>query len=172
MKRMIGALAILLASSGAGYAQSLEEVDKREAAVLEAWNAAPLAVRRAIFVEGHPEGFGQYVERATSTFKKGEKLVTYAEPVGYGWKDVGNGMLEFGFKADFVIKSPDGKVIGGQEDFANLSQRSHARNREFMVILTLNLTNAPAGDYLVEYKLRDIADAKSAIFSQPFKIAD
>jgi hypothetical protein len=63
-------------------------------------------------------------------------------------------------------------VLGGQEDFADLSQKSHARNREFMVILTLNLTGAPPGDYLIEYKLRDVTGAKSATFSQPFKIAE
>jgi hypothetical protein len=172
MKRAIVALALLLASGAAGYAQTIEDVDKREAAVLEAWSATPLTIRRAVFVAGAPEGFGQYVERANSTFKKGEKLVTYAEPVGFGWKDIGNGLYEFGFKADFLLKSPDGKVLGGQEDFADLSQKSHARNREFMVILTLNLTGAPPGDYLIEYKLRDVTGAKSATFSQPFKIAE
>jgi hypothetical protein len=172
MKRAIAALALLLACGAAGYAQTIEDVDKREAAVLEAWNAAPLTIRRAVFVAGAPEGFGQYVERANSTFKKGEKLVTYAEPVGFGWKDIGNGLYEFGFKADFLLKSPDGKVLGGQEDFADLTQKSHARNREFMVLLTLNLTGAPPGDYLIEYKLRDVTGAKSVTFSQPFKIAE
>ena len=71
-----------------------------------------------MFVAGHPDGFGQYVERPNNAFKKGEKLVTYAEPVGYGWKDIGNGLYEFGFKVDFLLKTPDGKVLAGQEDFA------------------------------------------------------
>ena len=172
MNRAIFALLLLLAAPGVGYSQSIEEVDKRDAAVQEAWAAAPLTIRRAIFVEGHPDGFGQYVERATNIFKKGEKLVTYAEPVGFGWKDIGNGLYEFGFKADFVLKTQDGKVLGGQENFADLTQKSHARNREFMVILNLNVTGAPPGDYVVEYKLRDVTGAKSANFSQPFKIAE
>jgi len=172
MKRVIAPLLLLIASGGAGYSQTLADIDKRDAAVMEAWAATPLSVRRALFVEGHPDGFGQYVERSSSAFKKGEKLVTYAEPAGYGWKDIGNGTYEFGFKVDFLLKTPDGKVLAGQEDFADLSQKSHARNREFMVILTLNVTGAPPGDYVIEYRLRDVTGAKTGAFSQPFKIVE
>ncbi|HYM73651.1 MAG TPA: hypothetical protein VET89_11760 [Stellaceae bacterium] len=172
MKRALAILLVFLSCAGAGNAQTLEEIDKREAAVMEAWAATPLSVRRAIFVDGHPDGFGQYTERSSNTFKKGEKLVTYAEPVGYGWTDIGDGMVRFGFKVDFLLKSPDGKVLAGQDDFADLSQQSHARNREFMVILTLNVSGAPAGDYVIEYKLRDVTGAKTGTFSQPFKIVD
>jgi hypothetical protein len=165
-------LILLTASSTASYSQTVDEIDKRDAAVVEAWTATPLTVRRALFVSEHPAGFGQYVERADNVFKKGDKLVTYAEPVGYGWKDVGGGSYEFGFKVDFLIKSPDGKVLTGQEDFADVSEKSHARNREFMVVLTMTLTGAPAGDYVIEYKLRDVTSSKSTSFSQPFKIVD
>lgn len=165
-------LPLAAAAAGGGHAQSLQEIEKREAALLEAWAATPLTIRRAMFVAEPPAGFGQYVERPDSTFKKGEKLVTYAEPVGYGWKAVGDGLLQFGFNADFLIKSPDGKVLAGQENFANLTQQGRARVREFMVLLTLNLSGAPAGDYVLEYKLRDVSGPKTVVFSQPFKIAD
>ena len=40
-----------------------------------------------------------------------------------------------------------------------------------MVTLTLNVTGAPPGDYVVEYKMRDIAGEKSTSFELPFKIA-
>jgi hypothetical protein len=172
MKRAIASLALLLASGGTGYAQTIADIDKRDAAVTEAWAATPLTVRRALFVTGHPDGFGQYVERPNNAFKKGEKLVTYAEPVGYGWKDVGSGTCEFGFKVDFVLKTADGTVLGREDDFADLSQKSHARNREFMVILTLTVTGAPPGDYVIEYKLRDVTGNKTGTFSQPFKIVE
>jgi hypothetical protein len=169
------AIALLLAATvlcGVAQAQTLDEIDKREAAVLEAWNATPLTVRRAIFVDGHPEGFGQYVERANNVFRAGEKLVTYAEPVGYGWKDIGGGLYQFGFKVDFLVKTANGKVIGGQEDFADIALKSHARNREFDVLLNLNLSDIEPGDYVIEYKLRDIASSKIVSISQPFKIVE
>jgi hypothetical protein len=162
-------LAIVCATTPANT-QTLQEIDKRDAAVIEAWNAAPLAVRKAIFVSEHPVGYGEYTERPNNAFKQGEKLIAYAEPIGYGWKDAGDGQNQFGFKVDFVIKSPDGKVLGGQENFADLTQTSHARNREFMIVLTLSLSDAPPGEYVVEYKLHDIASNKTATFSLPFKI--
>lgn len=173
MRRATGFALLLLAGlAPAAGAQSLGEIDKRDGAVIEAWTAAPLSVRRAVFVSEPPKGFGEYVERPDSVFKKGEKLVTYAEPVGYGWKELGGGLYEFGLKVDFVIKTPEGKVLGGQEDFADLSQKSHARNREFMLTLTLSVTGAPAGDYVLVYKLRDVTSSKTTTFSQPFKIVD
>ena len=79
-------------------------------------------------------------------------------------------MFEFGFAVDFLVKSPNGKILAGQQDFARLAERSHDRNMEFMVALTLNLSGAPPGDYVIEYKLRDVASDKSVSFELPFKI--
>jgi hypothetical protein len=171
MFRVIAVLILLLGCVEVGHAQSLADIDSREAAVVEAWAATPLTIRKAFFVAEHPQGFGQYVERSSTVFKPGEKLIAYAEPVGYGWKDTGAGEFEFGFKVDFTIIAADGKILGGQQDFADLSLKSHARNREFMVVLTLNVTGAPPGDYVIEYKLRDVSSDKTATFNMPFKIA-
>jgi len=152
-------------------AQTLAEIEKREAAVIEAWQKTPLTIRRAIYIAGAPKGFGEYEERSSSVFQPGEKLVVYAEPVGYGWKELGGGMYQFGFHADFTIYGADGKSIGEQKDFAYLEGESHARNREFMVVLTLSVTGAPAGDYVLEYRLRDLTGDKSTSFKLPIKIA-
>jgi hypothetical protein len=164
-------LLLLVGSMTAGYGQSLQEVEKAQAALIAAWEKTPLTMRRALFVAKKAQGFGQFEERSSNVFKAGEPLVAYAEPVGYGWKDVGNGMFEFGFAVDFLIKSPDGKILAGQQDFAKLAERSRTRNLEFMVTLTLNVTGAPPGDYVVEYKLRDIASDKSTVLELPFKIS-
>lgn len=76
-----------------------------------------------------------------------------------------------GFVVDFLIKAKDGEILAGKENFMRIATESHTRNLEFMVVLTLNLSSAPAGDYVVEYKLRDIASDKTATFEMPFKIA-
>jgi hypothetical protein len=39
-----------------------------------------------------------------------------------------------------------------------------------MVTLTMNVSGAPAGDYVLEYKLRDLASDKSAVINLPFQI--
>jgi hypothetical protein len=152
------------------HAQSVEEVDRRHAALIEAWEKTPLTIRRALFIDGEPRGFGLYQERGSKEFKRGEKVVAYAEPVGYGWKDAGKGMFELGFVVDFVIKTRDGEILAGKENFMRIATESHTRNLEFMVVLTLNMTSAPPCDYVVEYKLHDIASDKTASFQMPFKV--
>src|SRR5258708_33020456 len=102
MLRLVLLLFMVLTAASAVEAQSLRETGRRYAAVLEAWEKTPLTVRRALFVADHPHGFGLYQERASNVFKPSEALVTYAEPVGYGAKDAGNGLLEFGFAVDFL----------------------------------------------------------------------
>src|SRR5437762_5387408 len=84
----------LLLSISAAKSQSLEEVDRRQAAVIEAWEKTPLTVRQAAFSKGEPRGYGLYDEHASSEFKKGERVIAYAEPVGYGWKENGKGLFE------------------------------------------------------------------------------
>jgi hypothetical protein len=168
--RLVFLLLVVLLSIGAVHAQSVEEVDRRQAALIEAWEKTPLTIRRALFIDGEPRGFGLYQERGSKEFKRGEKVVAYAEPVGYGWKDAGKGMFELGFVVDFVIKTRDGEILAGKENFMRIATESHTRNLEFMVVLTLNMTSAPPGDYVVEYKLHDIASDKTASFQMPFKV--
>ena len=169
--RLVFLLSAMLLGIGAVHAQSVEEVDRRQAALIEAWEKTPLTIRRALFIDGEPRGFGLYKERGSTEFRPGEKIVVYAEPVGYGWKDAGNGMFELGFVVDFVIKTRDGEILAGKENFMRIATESHTRNLEFMVVLTLNMSSAPAGDYVVEYKLHDIASDKTASFQMPFKVA-
>jgi hypothetical protein len=153
-------------------AQSLKEIDKREASVIEAWRATPLTIRRAVFVSSQPEAFDNYQPRKSNTFKPGEKLVAYVEPVGFDWKEGEDGLLEFGFSVDFLIKGSDGKIIGGQDNFATVTKHSRSRMREFFLTLTMNVTGASPGDYILEYKLRDVASDKSAVTDLPFTISD
>lgn len=78
------------------HAQPTDPLARSDMALVRAWEQTPLTVRHATFVTDRPIGFGMYTKRPNDIFKPGEKLVVYAEPVGYGWKDAGNGMVEFG----------------------------------------------------------------------------
>ena len=171
--RMMQALAVVamafLVAFGAN-AQVPPELARAEAASIEAWTKAPLGVRRAVFVARAPDGFGIYAQRPSSRFKAGEALIVYAEPVGYGWKRIGGDRFEFGFDVDFVIKEQGGNILAGKEDFAHLALQSYNRNREFMLTLTLDISGAPPGNYVLQYRLRDIASNKTASFELPFTI--
>jgi hypothetical protein len=162
---------MLLAAAGSARAQTLQDVDKQEAALEAVWEKTPLTVRQAFFVTEHPSGFGEYTERSSHVFKPGEPLTAYVEPVGYGWKDDGNGTFDFGLSVDFLIKNKSGNIVAGKENFLHMAQHSHAKNKELMLTLNLNLNGAPAGDYTVEYKLHDLVTEKTATVDLPFTIA-
>jgi hypothetical protein len=68
--RPVFLLFALVLSVGAAQAQSLEEIDKRQAALIEAWEKTPLTIRRALFIKGEPRGFGLYQERESKEFKR------------------------------------------------------------------------------------------------------
>lgn len=163
-------ITLALLAPAAATAQELEKLTAAEATVDAAWSEVPIAFRKVALVS-MANGFGIYEERKDNVFKAGEPVVAYAEPVGYGWKDNGDGTFNFGFSVDLLVKTPDGKIVAGQENFQRLELKSRARNKEFMLTLTLNLEGAPPGDYVVEYITRDITSSKSGKISLPVTIA-
>jgi hypothetical protein len=163
-------IALCVLTPAAAMAQGLEKLTAAEAALDQAWSELPIGFRKVALVN-EASGFGIYDERKDGVFKSGEPVTAYAEPVGYGWKDNGDGTYSFGFAIDLMVKTPDGKIVAGQEDFQRLELKSRARNKEFMLTLTLNLTGAPPGDYIIEYVTRDLTSSKSGKISLPITIA-
>lgn len=169
MKLAAHLCAILLATSPAA-AQGLQEIERREVDLVAAWEKSPLLFRTATFVTERAAIYGSYSPRGSSSYKRGEPLVAYLEPVGYGWKQDGDAFV-LGISLDVVFKSRDGKVLGGQEKFLNSEQRSRYRLRELMLNVTLNLGTAPPGDYVAEFVARDHT-GKSGSVSMPFTITE
>lgn len=172
MRRLATALfATLVLGAAPASAQTIEAIDAADAAVFAAWEQTPLSFRNVRFVT-EATTFGIYTPRADSTFKPGETLLVYAEPVGYGFKDNGDGTYSFGVDIDLSVKDTSGAVVAEQPKFASASLVSRARNREFIVSITLDLSGAPAGDYVLEYTAHDIASEESGLISLPFTVAE
>lgn len=176
---VLGAMASASASAQTGWgsapdknpaAVTTADIDKLRDSVAAVWEKASLSVRRAMFVSRPAPVFGDYDSRAGNVFKPGEKLVTYAEPVGYTWKPNGE-RFDFGLVVDFEIKSADGRVLGGQDKFGEFRMASRAKVQEFMLNLTLSLDGAAPGSYVLRYTLHDINGPKTFSFEQPFVIA-
>ena len=160
------------ARSGAqSEAAAVQEIDRLDQAVTDAWVKAPLTERRAIFVESPVETYGAWRERPDNVFKPGEDLLTYVEPVGYVWRDAGEGWFGFGFVMDFKVKTPDGRILGGQDAYKRFEFKTRYRNREVFINLKMSLSGIPAGDYVLVYTLHDLESEKSSSFEQPFRIA-
>ena len=150
---------------------SLKDVDALRSAVTDAEEKMPLTVRRAIFVTEPAPIIGDWSERPSNVFKAGEVIHTYVEPVGYTWKPRGD-MYDFGVNVDLVLKTADGKILGGQENFSHVKFSNHMKIQELMLNLNLSPDGFPPGKYIVEYKLHDQGSEKVATFAQPFSISE
>lgn len=143
-----------------------------QSAVDAIWTTLPLTGEHTMFVSEKAPIFGAYKPRPNSTFKAGETLLTYIEPVGYAWEPATDGMFAFGVSLDFEILTPDGKILGGQKNFLSYATASHAKVKELMLTASLNLDGFPAGSYVLHYTLRDLKSPKLADITLPFKVAE
>ena len=137
---------------------------------LTALNAnAPLGFRKAIFVAKPPQGFGLYEPRPDVAFRRGEPLIVYTEPIGLGWRPEGE-RFSAQFTVDFELRSPKGEILTGQKEFGKFGFDSRERNLDVMAHLNINLTGAPAGDYVFAATFHDKVSGKQASFDLPFSI--
>lgn len=168
---VLATTAMLLAGPAFAQAPSAElprAVMIAEEALTAAWNAAPLTLQNVVFIDGPIEGFGMFSQRPDNVFEVNEPIVVYAEPIGFGWIENSDGNFEFGFDVDLLVKTPDGEILGGQEGFGSFRFNSHSRNREITLTLTLTLDDFPVGDYIVEYRVRDVTGPKAGTMSMSF----
>ena len=165
------AFAAALLAAPPALAQNLDALTAAEQQVATAWDAAPLTFRKTLFATAI-EAFGVYTAKTGSVFAAGEPIVVYAEPVGYGYITTPEGKNSFGFDFDLVVKTDTGEIVAGKDGFAHFELVSNARNREFLVSLTLTLNEAPAGNYVLEYLAHDIASEETATISMPFSISE
>jgi hypothetical protein len=165
-----GAFALMVGCEFA-YGQSLDEINKRDAAVREAWEKTAFSIRNAFFVTEAPQAFGAYTPRLSTPFKAGEQMIVYAEPIAYGWKSIEGGQYEFGFTVDLIVKTPDGKSILEKDNFGQMMFKSRAQNRELFLKLTVNLTGADPGNYVLDFRVHDAeAEKKTAMIELPITL--
>lgn len=144
-------------------------IDALNEAIDQVWDAAPLTFRKTLFVTAKPAGYGVYDARAGNEFKPGEKLLVYAEPVGYGFRREG-AFNVVDISVDVQVSTAAGKVLGGQDGFTRFGLRSRVRNKEFYFFITYNFSGLAPGDYIAKTTINDRAGGKSAAFSLPFTI--
>lgn len=186
VKHTVIALTLLAASAGATRAGEIEDLAREAEAkakagqhveAVEALRRAinlltangPLVLRRVQFIAAPPKGFGIYQPRANNVFRPGEPLIVYAEPVGVGWK-MADGQNRAHMVTDFEIRTVDGKVLGGQREFGRFEFISRDQNQEIFTHLTITLSGAPRGQYVLAATYRDQMTGKSAALELPFEI--
>ncbi len=134
------------------------------------WEKLPLTIVKALFVVGDPQGYGIYNPRESNTFKPGDTMVVYVEPVGFGHA-YANGVYTIALKADLVLKDKaSGQILFKREGFGEFRLSSRKPNREFFLKLSIDLNNAPEGDFLLTIPITDKVKGQKTAFSLPFSV--
>jgi len=175
------ALAATAASAGdiadkAGQAESLLSAGKPQealaafdAATGDFWAALPLSARVATFVDS-VDGYGNYHALAEASFKPGDTVKIYVEPVGYGFSEEGSAFRAT-LAADLEVKTPGGLIFGKASDFARLTWSSREKLYQVHATIASPLPALKPGDYVLSLTLRDLNSPKTATISLPFKVA-
>jgi hypothetical protein len=165
-------------ADGAQKAEDLARADK----TLEAYSAIrdavgdfsatlPFTIGKATFVTEPPVGYGIYTPRTSSEFKASEPLITYIEPIGLTWKPADEaGKQQTRFTVDFDVLDSSGEVLATQKAFGNFAFVGYYRNQELFTHLKLDISSAPAGNYVLRYILNDTNSGRTAKVEQPFTI--
>ncbi|WP_422376980.1 hypothetical protein [Roseibium sp.] len=149
--------------------KGVEAIQLMREALSDVWKEAPLAIPTSTYVVAPADGYGIYTARDDNSFAEGEPLLIYLEPVGFDWKQQ-DGLYNSLLTVDFDLTSPDGKVLAGQKGFGRFDFKSHVPNTEYMANLTLNVSGAPAGDYVLVLTVNDEHGGGSAKVELPFSI--
>ena len=150
---------------------TIADLDAADKALTELWTRLPFQTRNVMFTSERANGFGVYKQRPSNVFAPGEDMLTYLEPVGYGWKALGPDTFGFGMVTDAEILQSDRTVLGGNKAFSKVDLTSHHRNREMFITLTMSVKDIEPGNYILAYTLHDAADTnRTTRLEQPFVI--
>ena len=166
---LVATCSAVAGATGEAANDSVEAVNAARAAAIEALSNAPLGFRRILFVSAIPDGFAVYQPRDNASFAPDEPLIVYTEPIGVAWTQDGD---QFSSKLviDFEIRTPDGKVLGGQKEFGEFAFTAREPPIDYMAHVTVNLTGAAPGAYILGLTLRDTNSGKVASADLPFEI--
>jgi len=122
------------------------------------------------FVKAADNSYGIYAPKGSDVFTANEPIYLYVEPAGYALAKNPEGYWEFGFKADFQVADENGKVLGGQNDFAFLPFKSWNPNTEIALTFTYTLSGLEKGKYKLITQIADAHSAKKASCAKWFTI--
>ncbi len=153
-------------------ARDLDKAFHQANAAVEAiWQQMPLHLEQALFVKKPPQVYGAYIPRKSNRYPlKGEPLLIYLEPKGYRMRVNPDGTKSFAVSLDIALTDPQGKVLWGKEGFLRKSITSRHFVREFYLLVTLTVSGAPAGDYVVSLRVNDLVGKQSTVTKLPLEL--
>lgn len=142
-------------------AKALERADQ---AVFSLWQQAPFKVAYWTLQEKPAGGYGIFQPRKDNIYLGSEPIYIYIEPWAYKLAQLGPQVFGLALAMDAYVMDTSGKVLFGKENFLKVAKKSHRRVRQMYINVTLNLTGAPAGKYVIKLVVKDlVGGGQSAI---------
>ena len=158
-----------LAESG-DFAGALAAADEMKGAL---WDQLPgITFLSAFPVTERSAGYGLYNPRENVLYKQGEPIQLYAEPVGFGYGDGGEGIVKVGFYVDLQVMGQDGQELANMAGITEIDYAVRARVREFAADVTYNFEGLGPGKYRLITTLRDKNSAKTGSFDTDIEVTD
>ena len=157
MRFTLAPVFLILTIAATARAQDIEALERQ---LEQARAAAPMEIRPFMAVQREPQYFGDYQERKSLTYKRGEQLIFYGEPKNLVVKNA-KGAYEPAFDVDVEIKGPGGQGMK-KDQFMSFKLPTKSRVQDIFLNLTLSLGEAPPGKYNVKFTVRDKNSKKSA----------
>lgn len=137
------------------------------------WEQTPaIGFSQSILVSESATGYGIYNARPNDIYKKGEPILLYAEPYGFGYGSPGEGLHSIGFIVDLQVLDASGAELANVPGVTQLDLNSRYMNREFQANITYSLDGIEAGKYTLVTTLRDKNSAKVGSFQTAIEITD
>ena len=142
---------------------------------LKVWDTLTFHPIVATFVNESVElGNGVYQEHS-NVFNPDETINLYAQPIGFGHKEIngqnGEKLFLINFTADIILTTQDGTLIGGAKNIPAGQIVSHYRITEMFLHLFLTHKNPlPKGDYKVNYGVTDQVSGNTFKITKDLKV--
>jgi len=154
--------------SAQDFAGALAEA---QTVVARVWDMTTrIGFTEALLVDKPASDYGIYNPRPTASFRLGEPIYVYVEPVGYGFATPDSGLFSIGFFVDLTVLAEDGAVLGEMQNVVELDQTARAQRREFQTTITFNLGGIQPGRYVLATILRDKNSDKTGRFETRIEI--
>jgi hypothetical protein len=148
---------------------TVEAVEMLRKAMIIVSEKGKFTFRKALFVQGPPQGFGVYTQRKDNIFKIGERIYVYLEPVALTWKKQ-DGFYRTLVTVDYEVRTPEGKVVLRQPNAGKVDLKSREQNQEVMFQFNLGLSGARPGKLVLAATYRDSVSGEAASFELPFEL--
>ena len=123
-------------------------------------------------VPGSVNGYGIYEPHNSNSFKPGEKISLYVEPIGFSYKPLQSLHL-MNFTADLLVSDKAGHVLTGFQNLPISTIISHHKNKELTLSVSMTQTSPfPLGDYVLKYIIHDAVSGNSFSIVKDIKIAN